>query len=255
MTTSDGESKQDEVTITSSELRELRRVYDFFCNLADKVKITDLLEPAEERLKLLNGPEMAEEDPETKEIEIMGLECDIEKYRALLDEIKDRDQQVVRPQDVAAMLKKLGKKTSKRDVLEMIWEADEKLDGVIDWDEMCLNFQRNIHDKTGLEPSSFYNLVQFEIYDANNNGRVSIDECMNMLYARYGREVMESKISVLFSTGGKAIKEEGKEGGEINFASYVEAVEKTQMQLFNASELGRTIADKKKRKVDPNRKK
>jgi hypothetical protein len=66
---------------------------------------------------------------------------------------------------------------------------------------------------------------------------------------------MESKISVLFSTGGKAIKEEGKEGGEINFASYVEAVEKTQMQLFNASELGRTIADKKKRKVDPNRKK
>jgi len=214
-----------------------------------------LLDPAEERLKLLNGPEMAEEDPEVKEKEIKDLECDIEVYRAQLDEINDRESQVIRPQDVAVALKKLGKKTSKKDVLEMIWEADEKLDGVIDWDELCLNFQRNIHDESGLEPSSFYNLVQFEIYDSNNNGLVSIDECMNMLYARYGREVMEHKISVLFSANGAAIKEEGNEGGEIDFTAYVEATEKTQMQLFSASELGRTIADKKKRKVDPNRKK
>ena len=76
---------------------------------------------------------------------------------------------------------------------------------------------------------------------------------MKMLYARYGRELMEEKISYLFGGGeGGAVTEEGKEGGEINYATYVEAVEKTQMKMFNESELGRTILAKGKRKVDPN---
>ena len=91
------------------------------------------------------------------------------------------------------------------------------------------------------------------IYDQNNNGFVSIDETMKMLYARYGRELMEEKISYLFGNDkGEKIREEGKEGGEIDFTTYVEAVEKTQMKMFHESELGRTILAKGKRKVDPN---
>jgi Ca2+-binding EF-hand superfamily protein len=134
---------------------------------------------------------------------------------------------------------------SKGDINSLIWEADEKLDGTIDWDEFTLNFQRNIHDKSGLEPAGFYNLVQFLIYDQNNNGFVSIDETMKMLYARYGRETMEAKIGVLF--GSAAQQEEGKEGGEIAFATYCDAVEQTQMKMFKASELGRSIEAKKKK--------
>ena len=38
---------------------------------------------------------------------------------------------------------------------------------------------------------------------------------------------------------GGAVTEEGREGGEISYATYVEAVEKTQMKMFHESELGK----------------
>jgi hypothetical protein len=48
-------------------------------------------------------------------------------------------------------------------------------------------FTRNATDRTGLEPSKMFFLTQFLIYDHNENGRVSVDETMNMLYARFER--------------------------------------------------------------------
>lgn len=60
--------------------------------------------------------------------------------------------------------------------------------------------QRNIHDRTGLEPSKLYNLVQFLMYDAPSqtqqgggggqvdplavSGTISVDNTMKMLYSR-----------------------------------------------------------------------
>lgn len=53
--------------------------------------------------------------------------------------------------------------------------------------------QRNINDKTGLEPSKLYNLVQFLMYDQPGqnekdpltvSGTISVDETMKMLYSR-----------------------------------------------------------------------
>ena len=237
------------------ELRELRRVYDHLCLYSDKHKVRVVLLPKRKRLALLKSPEMADEDEAVLAAEIHSLECDVHLLEIELSDIQRQPMQHIRPQDVASALKRLGKpNVPKKEILEMIWEADEKFDGVIDWDEFCLNFQRNIHDKSGLEPANLYNIVQFMIYDQNDNGFVSIDETMNMLYARYGRQKMEAKITTLFGAPNqREITETGREGGEINFAKYVTAVERTQMKMFDESELGRSIRDKGKRKTDPNK--
>ncbi|CAM9843067.1 unnamed protein product, partial [Heterosigma akashiwo] len=66
----------------------------------------------------------------------------------------------------------------------MVWEVDENLDGCIEWSEFLLMFQRNIFDRTGLEPSQLYHMVQFMMYDLQNTGRVKLDDTLDMMYAR-----------------------------------------------------------------------
>ena len=235
--------------IDSTELARIKNVYDDLCYHADKQKVNLKLKPALTRLTLLNSREMQDEDEETKRKEIELLEFDIANWKLDLQEICARDNQVIRAQDVAASLRRLEHKASKSQVYEMIWEADEKLDEVVDWEELCLNFQRNIHDASGREPANFYNMVQFMIFDHNMNNRVSRDETMNMLFRRYGRKEMEKKLDLLFGDLGE---EAGKEGGEIDFATYIGCVEKTQYELFQKSELGQAILAKGQRKVDHN---
>lgn len=74
----------------------------------------------------------------------------------------------------------------------MIWEVDENLDGCVDWSEFKLMYERNITDKTGLEPFQLFNVVQFMMYDKDYSGKVSIDETMTMLFQRYGKDKLEA---------------------------------------------------------------
>lgn len=89
-------------------------------------------------------------------------------------------------------------KATKQEVLDMLWEADEKNDGVVDWDEMKLMYERCIRDDSGREPASFYYVVQFMIFDKDGDGLVGIDDTMSILYARMGAERMEEIIDELF---------------------------------------------------------
>jgi len=126
-----------------------------------------------------------------------------------LEALKTKSDMKVCANDVAEMFKFLNFKATKKEIDEMIWEVDEDLDSFVNWSEFRLMFNRNVIDQTGLEPNrlvgkshhfsctpciliyqlSFpfvqqYNLAQFLIYDKNRNGLVSVDETMNLLYAR-----------------------------------------------------------------------
>jgi len=117
-------------------------------------------------------------------------------------------------------LNALGKQCSKREIADMIWEVDENLDGCVDWEEFLTMFERNIMDTSGLEPFQLYNVVQFMMYDKDNSGNVTVDETMHMLYARYGKQHLESQMKALF---GEDLKTADGDG-ELSFEEYLKAV-------------------------------
>jgi hypothetical protein len=52
---------------------------------------------------------------------------------------------------------------AQKEIEDMIWEVDENLDGCVDWEEFQLMFRRNLTDKTGLEPTQLFNVVQVRL--------------------------------------------------------------------------------------------
>ena len=80
-----------------------------------------------------------------------------------------------------------------------------------------LMYDRNVNDKTGLEPCQLYDAVQFMMYDTDMSGTVSVDETMTMLYQRYGKKKLETELQRLF--GNTLQAEDGI--GELSFQQYV----------------------------------
>lgn len=62
--------------------------------------------------------------------------------------------------DLDAVLKTLGPPFSKKQIEQMIWEVDENLDEMIDFDELQLTYYRNINDSTGNEPCLFFKILE-----------------------------------------------------------------------------------------------
>ena len=93
---------------------------------------------------------------------------------------------------------------------------DEDIDGAVDWPEFQLMFRRNITDKTGLEPSQLFSVVQFLMYDKTFAGFVTLDQTMHMLYNRYGKDRLETEMKALF---GDSIVEDGN--AKLNFLEYL----------------------------------
>jgi len=120
---------------------------------------------------------------------------------------------------LASILKHLKHEIPRPKLEKMIWEIDEDLDGRIEWDEFTLMFERSIADTTGLEPFDFFNVVQFMMYDADQNGVITMDECITMLYQRYGHAKLENELQNIFAGHGKRTKLTG--GTELNFTQYL----------------------------------
>lgn len=252
---SDDKQHSTSINITSNETKELKRVFTKLCFFAEKApKIERLKDIQSKLLDLSQNRNLYNISINQNENlnEITTLEEESSKLQNELKEIESRPEQLIRPRDTGIAMKSLGKTMTKREIRDLVWEVDEKVDGVIDWEEFSLMFERNVRDTSGLEPSSFYLMVQFMIYDRDGNGKVSIDETMNMLYGRVGRVKMEESIAKLFGgEDGSPIVEVGYQGGEIDFEHFWSVSEIEQRKLFDSSDVGRNMADKRSTKRSP----
>ena len=90
-------------------------------------------------------------------------------------------------------LKFLGYKCKRAECEDMIWEVDEDCDRCVNWEEFKTMFYRVRHDKSGWEPRRLFNVVEFMMHDKDMSGTIDMDECMEILFRRFGKELLESK--------------------------------------------------------------
>ena len=138
--------------------------------------------------------------------------------------------------EVSKILNHLGVPQSKADVELIIWEVDEDLDGAISKTEFEVMYKRVVSDKTGLEPRKLFNLVQFMMYDKTNRGLITVEDTLQLLFVRYGREHLDNEIRALF--GEEEKRSDGQEK-EITFAEYLEQMNKKAMARRKKGKKGR----------------
>eukprot|EP00903_Cladosiphon_okamuranus_P015752 g14538.t1 len=228
-------AEEDEViNISPQEDKGLRRVYHRLCDFSQKEKLRKEIHTLQAKVEALSAA------PQSKQAKAAAHDANVkvQQENKLNEQIQALEQEIARLEnnpdkkikavDVWEHLKFLGKKCTRKEVTDIVWEVDENLDGMIDWDEFKLMFFRNINDHTGLEPAKLYNMVQFMLYDVDNNVNVSVDETMNMLYARQQHQFNLTPTP-----------QPEQQGGEIGFLEYLEAVERTQLNTFVQSSAGR----------------
>ena len=67
--------------------------------------------------------------------------------------------------------------------------------GLLDLRAALPRFYRVKHDKSGWEPRSLFNVVEFMMHDKDCSGTIDLDECMEILFRRFGKELLESKVN------------------------------------------------------------
>ena len=86
-------------------------------------------------------------------------------------------------------------------------------------------YQRCISDKTGLEPRGLFNLVQFLMYDKDNLGSISVEQTLQVLFVRYGREKLDAEIQEIFG------EEQRQADGQEKRVSFSEFLQRMNARL------------------------
>ena len=52
---------------------------------------------------------------------------------------------------------------------------------------------RPLSPQTGLEPRKLFNVVEFMMHDKDSSGTIDMDECMEILFRRFGKDQLEER--------------------------------------------------------------
>mmetsp|Transcript_11902 Transcript_11902/g.49861 ORF Transcript_11902/g.49861 Transcript_11902/m.49861 type:complete len:172 (-) Transcript_11902:1113-1628(-) len=118
--------------------------------------------------------------------------------RAILDSTHSDGK--IDPEELGNVFQLLRHKTKKSDIEDMIWEVDDDCDKCVNWPEFQAMYHRCRNDKTGYEPRRLFNVVEFLMNDKDDNGSVSVEEAMQILYLRHGRSLLDTQLEEIFGT-------------------------------------------------------
>ncbi|KAL4512334.1 hypothetical protein ABPG72_005336 [Tetrahymena utriculariae] len=125
--------------------------------------------------------------------------------------------------EVETILDKMGMHLTKSEIDLMIWEIDENLDKKIDYREFVNMYKRCIMQNSELEPKSLFHMVQFLMYCKPEKYKVTVEDTLELLYVRMGRQDLDGEIIAIFGDDDKT--EDGQEK-EISFSEYLEKINK-----------------------------
>ena len=133
--------------MTATEQKELRRVFNHLANFLPKQSIYAELNPLVERssqlahflknpevLKVhdLDGNEMRSDDVVREQAE---LQLKIDELRKRILDYDNSPTSKIHTADLNEAMRLLGRKCTKKEIEDMVWEVDENLDGCVDWEE------------------------------------------------------------------------------------------------------------------------
>lgn len=123
---------------------------------------------------------------------------ELESLRRVFEQLDRNSDGKIDSKELNEQLVKLEYKPKRVEVEDMIWEVDEDCDHCVSWDEFKLMFHRCRNDKTGLEPRKLFNVVEFMMHDKDSSGTIDMDECMEILFRRFGKDQLEQRTNDFF---------------------------------------------------------
>ena len=125
--------------------------------------------------------------------------------------------------DIARVLQFLGCKPSKSEVKMIIWEVDDDLDGYVNLEEYYMMYKRCTTDTENKEPRKLFNLVQFLMYDKEFKGSVTVEETLQILFVRHGRDRLDAEIRAIFGDDEDQKDADGVERA-IQYSEYLDKI-------------------------------
>ena len=124
-----------------------------------------------------------------------------------------------------------------KDELEgMIWEADDNLDGYVSEKEFINMYKKCISDEKEEEGKKLFYLIQFLMYDKDEKHKITVEDTLEILCARYPNNV-DQVIDSIFDveTGEKDAKGKPKKVKRecINYIEYRDKMHALSMERRN----------------------
>lgn len=215
------------ISLTPVDERMLRNAFDYMAGYTKRVKLASLVEEKTNEINTLTTkyPKMLSDIKMSNKNSVISenkseYDAAIDEYYVKKEELNILEEKYsahmahndhkITLRDLESLTKKLGANISKRYLQHMIWEIDEDTDEAICWDEFQLTYYRNINDTTQIEPSEFFRVLEFMTFDEQHKGYIVEDDCMEMLFARYGSGKLEKELQLIFGNKLRAAGGDGK---------------------------------------------